>query len=484
MFVFIYWLICLTIIILGELLNMKKPFKPSASAKLSKLSLVISAALFSSALALTSAPALANLPPQVDGHVMPSLAPMLEHATPAVVSISVVGTHEVSQQNVPEAFKFFFGNRGQNQAQQRPFRGLGSGVIIDSDEGYIVTNNHVIENADKIMITLKDGRQIEAKKLGSDAKSDIALLQIEAKNLHSIKLADSDNLRVGDFTVAIGSPFGLGQTVTSGIVSALGRSNLNIEQYEDFIQTDAAINSGNSGGALVNLRGELIGINTAILGPGGGNVGIGFAIPSNMMHNLVSQIIEFGEVHRGILGVSGHSVNSEIAKAMELETNQGGFIAQVMPDSAADEAGIKAGDVIVAMNGKPIKSFFELRAKIGSIGANKKVNLTVIRDGDTKTFTVKLKQDQSAEIAAASIHTMLKGAQLTNDSKKQAVVIENVAEGSPAHMAGFKAGDIIIGVNRSRIKDIAQLRDQLKDTSGVLAINIIRGNISQYIMIR
>ena len=287
-------------VIFGEYLPMKNsPFKTS------KLSFVIGAALLSSAMTLTSLPASAAWPSSVEGQVMPSLAPMLEHATPAVVSIAVKGTHKVKQQNVPEAFKFFFGNRGQNSAQQRPFRGLGSGVIIDSDKGYVVTNNHVIENADEIVITLKDGRQLTAKKLGSDSESDIALLQIEADNLNEIKLADSDALRVGDFTVAIGSPFGLGQTVTSGIVSALGRSNLNIEHYEDFIQTDAAINSGNSGGALVNLRGELIGINTAIIGPGGGNVGIGFAIPSNMMHNLVSQIIEFGEVRRGILGVSG-----------------------------------------------------------------------------------------------------------------------------------------------------------------------------------
>jgi serine protease Do/serine protease DegQ len=347
-----------------------------------------------------------------------------------------------------------------------------------------VTNNHVIENADEIMISLKDGRQIEAKKLGSDAKSDIALLQIEADDLTEIKLADSDYLRVGDFTVAIGSPFGLGQTVTSGIVSALGRSNLNIENYEDFIQTDAAINSGNSGGALVNLRGELIGINTAILGPGGGNVGIGFAIPSNMMNNLVEQIIEFGEVHRGILGVSGRSVNSEIAEAMELETNQGGFIQEVMADSAADEAGIKAGDVIVAVNGKAIKSFSELRAKISSIGANKKVKLTIIRDGDKDVFTVKLKQDKSTNIAAKSIHRMLDGAQLENDSKKGVIIIEQVAENSPAKMAGLKSGDMITGVNRTRIKDIAQLRDYLKDKTGVLALNIVRDNQTQYIMIR
>lgn len=452
--------------------------------KTSKLSFLISAALFSSTIALTSAPAVANWPSQVEGHVMPSLAPMLEHATPAVVSISVVGTHKVKQQKIPDAFKYFFGNKSPNQSQERQFKGLGSGVIIDSEKGYVVTNNHVIDNADEIMITLKDGRQLEAKKLGVDAKSDIALLQIKADNLGEIKLADSDKLRVGDFTVAIGSPFGLGQTVTSGIVSALGRSNLNIENYEDFIQTDAAINSGNSGGALVNLRGELIGINTAIIGPGGGNVGIGFAIPSNMMYNLVQQIIEFGEVHRGILGVSGRSVNSELAKAMELEVSQGGFVEQVIPNSAADEAGLKAGDVIVAVNGKAVKSFFELRAKISSIGANKKVKLTIIRDGDDEVFTVKLKQDQSAEIAASNIHPMLEGTKLENDAKKQAIVIESVTEGSLAHRAGFQSGDYITGVNRSRIKDIAELRDYLKEKTGVLAINIIRDNHAQYILIR
>jgi serine protease Do/serine protease DegQ len=320
--------------------------------------------------------------------------------------------------------------------------------------------------------------------MGSDAKSDIALLQIESDNLHEIKLADSDKLRVGDFSIAIGSPFGLGQTVTSGIVSALGRNNLNIEQYEDFIQTDAAINSGNSGGALVNLRGELIGINTAIIGPGGGNVGIGFAIPSNMMDNLVKQIIEFGEVSRGILGVLGRTVTSELAKAMELDISQGGFIEQVVPDSAADDAGIKPGDVVVAMNGKPIKSFLELRAKIGSIGVNKKVKLTVIRDGDKEYFTVKLKKDESNDIASEDIHRMLGGAELKNDSKQQAIIIEEVVQGSPAQLAGFETGDKITGVNRTRIKTISQLRKFLKDKTGVIALNVVRDNNSQYIMIR
>ncbi len=448
-----------------------------------KLSIIITAALLSSSVALSSAPAFASMPTSVDGQTMPSLAPMLERATPAVVSIAVKGTHKV-EQNVPDAFKFFFGNKGQEQAQQRPFRGLGSGVIIDSDKGYVVTNNHVINNADEIIITLKDGRQLEAKKLGADEESDIALLQIEAKNLAEIRISDSDTLRVGDFAVAIGSPFGLGQTVTSGIVSALGRSNLNIEHYEDFIQTDAAINSGNSGGALVNLRGELIGINTAILGPNGGNVGIGFAIPSNMMHNLVKQIIEFGEVRRGILGVAGRSVNGEIAKAMELETSQGGFIEKVMPNSAADDAGLKAGDVIVKINGKAIKTFSELRGKIGSIGAEKKVNLTVIRDGDEEEFTVTLKQSQGSNIAAANIHRMLEGASLENDTDNKGIIIDEVAAQSPAQMVGLKAGDLITGVNRTRINNIVQLREFLKDKKGVVALNIIRDNQAQYLMIR
>jgi len=450
-----------------------------------KLSLMISAALITGSVALTtSAPTYAKLPAYVEGQAMPSLAPMLERSTPAVVSISVKGTHEV-QQRVPDAFRFFFGNpRQQNQPQERPFRGLGSGVIIDAEEGYIVTNNHVIEEADEILITLKDGRQLEAKKIGTDAESDIALLQVDADDLTAIKVSDSDSLRVGDFAVAIGSPFGLGQTVTSGIVSALGRSGLNIENFEDFIQTDAAINSGNSGGALVNLRGELIGINTAILGPNGGNVGIGFAIPSNMMSNLVNQIVEFGEVRRGVLGVAGQSVNGEIAKAMELETTQGGFVEQVVPDSAAAEAGIKAGDVIIKVNGKNVKSFSELRGKIGSIGAGKKVKLTVIRDGDEENFTVKLKQAESANVEAASLHNMLDGAELDNNPDNNGIDVSDVAQNSPAFAVGLRKGDLITGINRTRTQNIAELRSYLKDRKGVFALNVVRGKRTIYLMIR
>ena len=281
---------------------------------------------------------------------VPSLAPMLEEAMPAVVSISVEGTQTATRQ-VPEMFRYFFGGP-QEQVQERPFKGLGSGVIIDSEKGYVVTNNHVVENADEITVKLSDGREFKAKKLGADEQSDIALLKIEAEKLTALPLSDSDEMRVGDYVVAIGNPFGLSQTVTSGIISAMGRSGLNIGGYEDYIQTDAAINRGNSGGALVNLRGELVGINTAIFGPNGGNVGIGFAIPSNMMKNLVDQIAEFGEVRRGLLGITGNDVDAGLAKAMGVSANRGAFVREVTPESAAEKGGLKAGDIITEVNGR------------------------------------------------------------------------------------------------------------------------------------
>ena len=450
------------------------------------LSVLINTVLLATTLAMASLPLQAAMPQSVNGQTMPSLAPMLEQVTPGVVLISVRGTHEV-EQRVPEAFKFFFGNPRQNQGQQkeRQFRGLGSGVILDADKGYIVTNSHVINDADEIQITLKDGRQLEAKKIGGDEASDIALLQIVADDLVAVKIADSDRIRVGDFAVAIGSPFGLGQTVTSGIVSALGRSGLNIENYEDFIQTDAAINSGNSGGALINLRGELIGINTAILGPNGGNVGIGFAIPSNMVQNLVNQIIEFGEVRRGVLGVAGRSVTSEIAKAMELDVSQGAFVEQVTKDSAADDAGIHAGDVITKINGKMIKTFNELRGKIGSIGAGKTIKITVIRkDGKEKTYNVTLKKSEMAKIEAVSLHRMLDGAELENDDKSNGILVSEIADNSPAASLGLRKGDIINGINRQRINNIGELRSYLNDHKGVFALNIQRNNSSLFLMIR
>ena len=433
---------------------------------------------------ITPIQATAALPLSVGNEQLPSLAPMLEQVTPAVVSIAVEGK-QVQRQQIPEQFQFFF---GPEQTRERPFRGLGSGVIIDAKKGHIVTNYHVINGADDIKVKLHDGREYDAELIGGDQMSDIALLKLEkAKNLTQIKVADSDKLRVGDFSVAIGNPFGLGQTVTSGIVSALGRSGLNLENFENFIQTDAAINSGNSGGALVNLNGELIGINTAILGPNGGNVGIGFAIPSNMMKNLTEQILDFGEVKRGMLGVQGGEVTSELAEALGYESSKGAFVSQIVPDSAADKAGLKAGDIIVSINGKRIDTFSELRAKVATLGAGKQIELGIIRDGKSKNFDVTLGESTNSKTQAEKLHEGLAGAELTNTNESDVatgVKVSSVAQGSPAEAYQLLKDDIIIGVNRQTVKNLAQFRDILEKQPGVLALNIQRGDRTIYLVIR
>ncbi len=437
---------------------------------------------------ITPITATAALPLAVNGEQMPSLAPMLEQVTPAVVNIAVEGT-QVSHQRVPEQFRFFFGpDFPVEQTQERPFRALGSGVIINADKGYVVTNYHVINNAEKIRVQLQDGREYKAELVGGDKMSDIALLKLDgAKNLTQIKIADSDKLRVGDFAVAIGNPFGLGQTVTSGIVSALGRSGLNIENFENFIQTDAAINSGNSGGALVNLNGELIGINTAILGPNGGNVGIGFSIPSNMMKNLTNQILEFGEVKRGMLGVQGGEVNSDLAEALGYDSTKGAFVSQIVPDSAADKAGLKAGDIIVSINDKKIDTFAELRTKVATLGAGKTVKLGIIRDGKEKTFDVTLDEANNSKTKADNLHHGLQGAELSNTTSSdsiEGVKVTSVAKDSPAEGFQLQQGDIIIGVNRQRVKNIADLRAIMDKNPSVLALNIQRGDRTIYLVVQ
>lgn len=416
---------------------------------------------------------------------VPSLAPMLEEATPAVVSIAVEGT-QTARQRVPEMFRYFFGGP-QEQMQERPFRGLGSGVIIDAEKGYVVTNNHVVENADEITVKLTDGREFSAKKLGADEQSDIALLKVSPDNLIALPLADSDKTRVGDFVVAIGNPFGLSQTVTAGIVSALGRSGLNIGGYEDFIQTDAAINRGNSGGALVNLNGKLVGINTAIFGPNGGNVGIGFAIPSNMMKNLVDQIAEFGEVRRGLLGILGSDVDAGLAEAMNAEVNLGAFVSEVQPDSAAEDAGLQAGDIITAVNGRELNSFQELRARIASMGAGAKVTLTIMRKGETQDVEVTLDDATQSTVTAAQIHPALEGATLSNGSDEAGnpgVVVSELERGSPAARIGLQPDDVIVGVNRQRITSVSEFRNTLDEATGVIALNVKRGNSTLYLVIR
>ena len=457
----------------------------SVKSKIIKLSTI--SALILGSLSI-SVPAYAAFPFSSIKEEMPSLAPMVDKVTPAVVNISVRGSKEVK--GAIDPFQYFFGNRrGTPRTQEQPFQGLGSGVVIDKEKGYIVTNFHVINDADEILVTLKDGRKFEAKKLGGDEQSDIAVLKIDPENLTEIELADSDKARVGDFVVAIGNPFGLGQTVTSGIVSAKGRSGLMSGNggYEDFIQTDAAINSGNSGGALVNLRGELVGINTAIIAPGGGNVGIGFAIPSVMMNNLVKQIVEYGEVKRGVLGIQGQNMDADIAESFGLELAQGAFVSQVMKDSSAERGGLRSGDVITHVDGNKIRSFTELRSKVATKGAGSKINLTVLRDGDEVALNVVLGAADKPAVVAENIHPSLKGATLANGETKQGdngIEVTELEERSPAAMIGLEQGDVIVAINRKRISSVIELREVLESAKGVMALNVIRGNSSLYILIR
>ena len=453
-----------------------------------KQTLLLSALALSIGLSLSVLPtATASLPTQVPGQgALPSLAPMLEKVLPAVVSVQVEGTAAPTQ-NMPEELKKFFGdNAPQEQAQ--PFEGLGSGVIIDAAKGYVLTNNHVISQAQKISVQLNDGREFDAKLVGSDDQSDIALLQLQnPSHLTQIAIADSDKLRVGDFAVAVGNPFGLGQTATSGIISALGRSGLNLEGLENFIQTDASINRGNSGGALLNLNGELIGINTAILAPGGGSVGIGFAIPSNMAQTLAQQLIQFGEIKRGLLGIKGMEMSADIAKAMNIDAQRGAFVSEVLPNSGSAKAGIKSGDVIVSMNGKPLSSFAELRSRIATTEPGTKMKLGLLRDGKPLDVEVTLDKSTSSTASADLIIPALQGASLSDGQLKdgtKGVAVDNVDKGSPAAQVGLHKDDIIIGLNRERVRSIAELRKVLESKPAVIALNVIRGNESIYLLLR
>jgi len=433
-----------------------------------------------------SFPVYAAMPSQVPGQApLPTLAPMLEKVLPAVVSVKVEGTAQQSQR-IPEELKKYFGEDGTDQAQ--PFEGLGSGVVIDAAKGYVLTNNHVISEADKISVQMNDGREFEAKLIGGDDQSDIALLQLQnATNLTQIAVADSDKLRVGDFAVAVGNPFGLGQTATSGIISALGRSGLNLEGLENFIQTDASINRGNSGGALLNLNGELIGINTAILAPGGGSVGIGFAIPSNMARTLAQQLIDFGEVKRGLLGIKGMEMSADIAKAFNLNVQRGAFVSEVLPNSGSAKAGIKSGDVIVSLNDKPLSSFAELRSRIATTEPGTKVKLGLLREGKPMTVEVTLDKSTSSSASAEMIAPALQGATLSDGQLKdgtKGITLESVEKSSPAAQAGLHEDDVIIAVNRTRVQSIAEMRKVLENKLAVIALQIVRGNDTLYILLR
>ena len=358
-------------------------------------------------LILALQPALAGVPPAVGDTPLPSLAPMIRKVSPAIVNIATRGTiHERGAGNPlldDPFFRRFFDAVPDSRTHDRPFQSAGSGVIFDARNGYILTNAHVIENASEITVTLQDGRDLKAQVVGSDAPSDVAVLKVKAEGLSQISLGDSSKSEVGDFVVAIGNPFGLQHTVTSGIISGLSRSGISPDGYEDFIQTDASINPGNSGGALVNLRGELIGINTAILSRSGGNMGIGFAIPVNMARSVMEQLLRYGAVRRGQLGVSMHAVTPDIAHSLGLSEASGALVTQVVEGSAADRAGIRTGDVITMVNGHAVKSNSELRNTIGLLSVGDRLEIGLLRDGKPLHVTAQLAEAPDGSSAAPAI---------------------------------------------------------------------------------
>ncbi len=436
-------------------------------------------------------PAGAGILPLSDGKGgVPSLAPLLQDVTPAVVNISVLTRSAIEDNPLfrDPFFRRFFNIPDQAARQERS---AGSGVIVDAVRGYVLTNHHVIKDALQVIVTLKDRRQFQAKLVGMDPGTDIALLKIEARNLQALRLGDSDLLNVGDFVVAIGNPFGLGQTVTSGIVSALGRSGLDIEGYEDFIQTDASINPGNSGGALVNLKGELIGINTAIIGPSGASVGIGFAVPSVMAKAVLDQLVRFGEVRRGRLGASSEDITYDLAMALGLASTEGAIISSIDPSSPAEKAGIKPRDVVVAFNGRAVRNSADLRNKIGMVPIGESIELGLLRDG--RPLTAKAQIAKPLEVPSISEETVpqLAGASVANikpgsplHGKVEGVLVTKVEANSPAWLHGIRPGDIIIGVNRRKVRSVQEFLAALKTGESVIMLSLLRGDFRLTIVIR
>jgi Do/DeqQ family serine protease len=450
---------------------------------------MLAAAVTAGPAVTATGPAYAALPPPVaDAAPMPSLAPMVKRVSPAVVNIATRGTikEEPGQRNPlldDPFFRRFFDVPPDSKPRERQFQSAGSGVIVDAKNGYIITNHHVVENASEITITLLDNRSFTAKVVGTDEGADVAVLQAKQPNLIAMALGDSTRLEVGDYVVAIGNPFGLQHTVTAGIVSALGRTGINPDGYEDFIQTDASINPGNSGGALVNLRGELVGINSAILSRSGGNIGIGFAIPVNMVKGVMDQLIKYGQVKRGVLGVNIYNVTPDIAKEFGLTESSGALVAGVAPGSAADRAGVKTGDIITSINGVSMKDAGELRNTIGMLRVGDKVEIGLLRDGKARKVNALIAERSELETAnAVDISKGLEGAELA-DAPDGGVLVKTVQEGSPAAQNGLRPNDLIVGLGRTPIANTKAFKEAAK-SANVLVLNVRRGSVAQLIQIR
>lgn len=411
----------------------------------------------------------AALPQNVKGEAVTSLAPLVEDVSPAVVNIRVIQT--VRRR----------GSRGGDQE----ITSAGSGVIVDAERGYILTNHHVVGDADTIQISLIDGTLLDAQLVGSDPATDIAVIKVDADGLTEMPIGDSTAARVGDFVIAIGNPFGLGHTVTSGIISALGRTGFSRDGYEDFIQTDASINLGNSGGALVNMKGELIGINSVLISRSGGNVGIGFAVPTEIAGSIMDQILEFGEVRRGLLGVNIQTIDAAAAAALGNDTTRGALITRIQPESAAEDAGLRVGDIIIEINNKKVDGAARLRNRIGLLRSGDTIHIKYVRDDRTLSTTAELGSVASRFLSGKEIHRGLSGSvfSIGSSTDNDGIVIDEVQEDSPAARRGLRAGDLITHVNRVRVRSLDDLR-QRASLNSILFLSIRRGNWALIIQIR
>lgn len=457
----------------------------------------------------------------VDNRGVLTMAPLIERVTPAVVSIETAtkitsrGGNMRGSQSQRDMLERFFGELPEGMFPDRDGdsaegddgdsedlgtrrNSIGSGVIVDAGNGYIITNHHVIKNADEIFVVLNDRRQLEAELVGSDSKTDIAVLKVKSDNLKAIPFARDNDVKVGDYTIAVGNPFGLGHTVTQGIVSAMGREFQRGGQYEDFIQTDASINPGNSGGPLVNSKGEVIGINTAIMSRSGGNNGIGFAVPSRMVKAVMEQIIETGEVTRGRIGVRIQNITPDLREALNLSTMSGALVSSVEDGSAAERAGLKGGDIIVDFNGDPVSDSTDIRNAVGFVRPGERANITYIRDG--KRFTAKIDVDKIEETretltaeAAEDIPAMesFSGATLTEipDTVKprggdKGIYVSRVSRGSKAARAGLVRGDIIREVDRKEIANLKDFENAIKDKDGPIAVTVERDGQTLFLAVR